>query len=102
MPGEGDRFRVLEVMQDTPHRFGMSSPGNGLGVLLAVRSRVLVVGHGPCPVGQAMGDHLTIDCLQEGAFQAAGTSVEQKDIHVIDSGSYKPPCVFGAARCGWR
>ena len=100
MPGEGDRFRVLEVMQDTSNSFGMSSPSNVLGVLIAARPRVLVVGYGPGPVGQAMGDHLTIDCFHEGAFQAAGTSVEQKDIHVVDSGSHKPHVYSGQQGAG--
>ena len=54
---QGDGLSVHQVVQDAPHRFRMSPPGNVLGVLLRRRARVLVVGHRPGRVGQTLGDY---------------------------------------------
>ncbi len=51
MFGQSRGLSVYQIVQDAPHRCGMSFPGNFLRVLLAVRARVLVVGHRPGPVG---------------------------------------------------
>ena len=66
--GQGGRLRVLEVVQEAPYRFAMSFPGNLLGVLLAVRTRILIVGRRPGPVGQAGSEGPAVGRFHERAF----------------------------------
>jgi hypothetical protein len=76
--GQSDRLSVHQVLQNAPHRVGMSAPGNVLGLLLACRACVLVVGHRSGPVGLALRDLVPVGCFDQRAFQTAGTALSNR------------------------
>ena len=75
-----------QVVQNASHRFGMPTPGNFLALLLAVRAHITIAGHRPGPVGQATSQNRAMCRLHQSALQAAGTGVEQQNVHVSHSG----------------
>jgi hypothetical protein len=101
--GQGGWLRVPKVMEDTPHGIGMSCPGDFLGVLAAIRPRVLVACLRPGPVGHTASNNVTIRGFHERTFQAAGIGVEQQNVHALISPSrIGPPTSDRTRRFGRR
>ena len=82
---QGNRLDVRQVVQDAPHPFGRSTPGDFVGVLAAIGAHKLVSSHRAGPVGRLLDDHFAAASFHEHAFQAAGTCVQQEDVRIRHS-----------------